>query len=335
MLFLSGCGGLDNTKNKVNFTNADIAVIETATWKNTSFIKLYDKSGKMIAENPINCVDIGTDLIPLTYNSKIYCESIGGYSNRSKKVAEFDLLNDKYSTYEINIATLSIAANDNYIFTTNTGAKSVITKYDIKKQIIVGTLDLSGLVTHIKVVGNKLFAFANNNGINAGTTISIIDIDNLNIEKSIERQSELTTQNSIQIGDLLYFNHVEADMNSPSRTLSTININEYTITDIELSEYYPYQLKQYKDSLLITNYFMHSQYGNNKLTVLNLSTNKENVITFNHELKQIEVKDNKLYATDGNNIYIYDIDNDFQLINKFEIKSDKDKYRITRFFLTK
>jgi hypothetical protein len=75
-----GCFGCSNSKNlatgKINFNKADIGVIETSTFNNTSYLKLYNFDGKKVMENSINCADINSGfLLPVTYNNKVYTNS--------------------------------------------------------------------------------------------------------------------------------------------------------------------------------------------------------------------------------------------------------------------
>lgn len=58
------------------------------------------------------------------------------------------------------------------------------------------------------------------------------------------------------------------------------------------------------------------------------------MLCFNHNLRQIEVKSDKLYICDDVNIYVYNSDN-FQFLEKFVTKSERKYYRIAGFFFTK
>jgi len=55
ILIFLGCFGCSNSKNlatgKINFNKADIGVIETSTFNNTSYLKLYNFDGKKVIEN--------------------------------------------------------------------------------------------------------------------------------------------------------------------------------------------------------------------------------------------------------------------------------------------
>jgi hypothetical protein len=287
-------------------------------------------------ENSINCADINSGfLLPVTYNNKVYTNSIGGYSNLSKKVVEFDLFNNKYTTYEIHTGIFSVAATNNYIFTSNSPAHgSIITKYNINKESVEGTLEVPGLVQHINIIKNLLYAFSDSDDRDGSIIISVINPNTLKIEKSIHMKSDISIFYSINVDNFIFFTHMMAgDDKTPSKILSRMNINDGTITNIQLSEDYPNQIIKYKDSLLITHYNAQTNTGN-KLTILNLITNKQKIVSFNHTLKQIEVNNDKLYACDDTNMYIYDLGN-YQLLDKFEIKADRKNYRITGFFFTK
>lgn len=337
ILVISGCSNSkDISIDKIDFNKTDIGVIETSTFNNTSYLNLYNSDGKKTKENSINCTDVNSGFFsPITYNNKVYTNSIGGYSNRSNKVVEFDLNKNKYSTYEIDYGVFSVAANDEYIFTSSSPPKgSIITKYNIKKKSVAGTLTVPGLVQHINITRGLLYAFSDSDEKDGNIIISIINPNTLKIEKSIKIKCDLSVFDSINISNFIYFTHMmSSDDTAPSKILSKLNIDDGTITNIGLAENYSNQIKAYKSFLLITHYNIQTSSGN-KLTVLNLNTNEQKVITFVHNLKQIEVRKDKLYATDGNNMYIYNVAN-FKLLNKFKVSADKSDYKISSFFFTK
>jgi hypothetical protein len=179
-----------------------------------------------------------------------------------------------------------------------------------------------------------LYAFSDSDDRDGSIIISVINPNTLKIEKSIHMKSDISIFYSINVDNFIFFTHMMAgDDKTPSEILSRMNINDGTITNIQLSEDYPNQIIKYKDSLLIAHYNAQTNTGN-KLTILNLITNKQKIVSFNHTLKQIEVNNDKLYACDDTNMYIYDLGN-YQLLDKFEIKADRKNYRITGFFFTK
>lgn len=332
---ITAFAGCSNPSDEIDFKGSNLAVMETSTFNSTSYIKLYDASGKEQAEKSVDCADINSGFLsPVTCNNKVYVNSIGGYSNRSKKVLEFDLQNNKISSFEIAAGILSVAANSNYVYTTySPPVNSIITKYDTKKNASEGTVKVPGVVQNINFTNNKIYAFSTPSN-RIGTLISIVNPNTLKVEKYIKDMSGQGVFDSVAAGDSIYYTHMtSSDGKNPSKILTKLNLKDDTLSNIELSEEFPDHLKIYKNNLYITHYNSVANLGN-KLTILNLDTNKKTVLGFNHKLFQIEVGDNKLYSCDKTNMYIYNINN-FKLINEFKVMDDRKDYKVKGFFLTK
>lgn len=336
MLFITACGSSNNkATNKIDFYKGDIGVIESSTFNNTSYLNIYDLKGRVVSENKVNCVDINSGFLsPIVYKDKVYTNSIGGYSNRSKKVVEFDLKNNVYNTYNIAEGIFTIAAKDKYIFTSNSPLQgSIITKYNIETKKKEKELSVSGLVQHLAFNGNMLYAFSDSDDKTGAIIINIINPDNLQIKKTIKFQSDQSVFDSVNVGKDIFFTHMIAqDGKTPSRILSKFNIDTCRITNINLNEYYPDHIKEYKNKLFITHYNAVTNVGN-ELTILDLTTNKQQLVKFNHNLAQLEIKNNKLYICDYKNIYVYNL-NDMKFLYKFKVYDNKQNYRIDGFFFT-
>lgn len=339
VVFIVGCSSKSSNNQPVNNNidkgKAETAIIESSTFNNASYIRSYTSKGQEVKETKINCVDVNSGFLsPVKVGNKIYTNSIGGYSNRSKKVVEFDIRNNKYNTYDIAEGIFSVAANENYIYTTNSPPKgSIITKYDMAKKSKEKTLNVQGLVQHIILNGNKLYTFADSDERDGTLIISVINADDLSTEKLIRLKSDQSVFDSVIYKDDIYFSHmISSDGNSPSYVVSKFNMKDYTVSDIKLKEGCPDHLKVYNGNLYISHYNPMQNTGN-KLTVLNLTTGEQKLLSFKHNLMQIEVQDNKLYTCDDKNMYVYKVDSNFKEINSFKIMDDRKDYRIDGFFL--
>jgi|GEM_PF-2702010 len=328
-ILLTGCSG----NKELNYSKANITVIETSTFNKLSYLKLYDLDGKLIDENKVNCVDVNSGFLsPVTYKNKVYTNSIGGYSSRSKKVLQFDLKNDSYKTYDIEYGIFTLAINDNYIFTSHSPLRgSIIKKYDIAKEKVEKALNVPGLVEHITFNKNLLYAFSDSDDKDGTIIISVINPDTLKIKNSIKIKSDQAVFDSVNVDNYIYFTHsISSDEKSPSRTISRLNVNDGTINDIKLQADYPDHIRIYKNKLYINHYNPVLNEGN-KLTELDLNGGKQKVNSFRHNISQFEIKNNKIIITDNTNIYVYDI-KDFKLLCKFKVMDDRKNYRVNGFF---
>lgn len=339
VVFIVGCSNKNSSNQPVNNNvskgKAKIAIIESSTFNNASYIRSYTLKGQKVQETKVNCVDVNSGFLsPIKIGNKVYTNSIGGYSNRSKKVVEFDIRNNKYNTYDIAEGIFSVAADENYIYTTNSPPKgSVITKYNIAKKFNEKTLNVPGLVQHIILNGNKLYTFADADERDGTLIISVINADDLSIEKSIRLKSDQSVFDSVIYKDDIYFSHmISSDGNSPSYVVSKFNMKDNTVSDIKLKEGCPDHLKVYNGNLYI-NHYNPMQNTGNTLTVLNLTTGEQKLFSFKHDLMQIEVQDNKLYVCDDKNIYVYKLGSNFKEMNSFKIMDNRKDYRIDGFFL--
>lgn len=333
-LFISCSNLKEDDGNNLNDKNIKFAIIETSTFNNVSYLNEYTYDGKKKFENKIKCADINSGWItPLSTKNSVYLNSVGGYSNRSNVVVEFDILNNKNYTHEIDYGIISLTANDDYIFTSSSPPKgSVITKYSKKSSSIENKLEVSGFVSHLNFINGLIYAFIDSDNKDGKMTISVINPDTLKIQKSFNLVSDTNVMDSLKVNNDIFYTHfLKSDSQNKSNILSKFNLADGSVTNIPLKEINLKQLKIYNDNLIILHYDFQNQIGN-KLTVMNLKSNAQKIITFNHNLNQIEVKDNKLYTCDKNYMYIYELDN-FKLLNKFEIGSHKKDYRIQGFFI--
>lgn len=334
VLPLIGCSSKAALIKNAASADEQVAVIETSPSNNNSYINIYDSQGKKLRDQKIICTDInGGFLSPIRYKDKAYTNSIGGYTNRSNKVLEFDTKTKGYKTFEIEYGIFSVQANEDYIFTTNSPPKgSIITKYNKSKKSVEGKLELEGLVQHLNLINNSLYAFSDSDNRDGSISIYVINPDSLKVEKTVKSSAGTAVFNSLYVDGGIYFTYkMSADDKAPSKLLGKLEEKSDKVTDIELDESFPNQIKEYSGSLLISHYDLQSNQGN-KLTVLDLKTMNKKVIKFDHVLRQIEVKGDKLYAYDGNNMYVYNL-KDFKLLYKYEVKSSRETYRTQGFFL--
>lgn len=334
VILLTGC-----TNREIKIIEASISVIETSPNNKISYLKLYDCEGKYLGERKLTVPDINSGFIHPSINSgKIYMNSLGDYNNSSNKVVEINLNKDNYTTYEIAYGIWSVAANDEYIFTSHSPVGvSIISKYNKKTMSIEETLQLQGHVTHIKLINNLLYVFSTivpDDKKIFGLEVSIIDTKTFRVAKNINIDGDIYVWESMITGSELYFSTgMKSDDATPSKSLYKLNLNNYQITSINLNKDFPWQVKEYNGSILVSHFNPVSKNGN-ILSILDVKSGNIKNITFAHNLNQMEIYEDKLYITDESNIYVYDLIT-FKLLNKILTKSNKNNYRNQGFFIIK
>jgi len=118
--------------------------------------------------------------------------------------------------------------------------------------------------------------------------------------------------------------------------LSRYNIQTKQIENIALQADSPFQLLPYGDKLLITHNFPVTREGN-QITVFDLETEEQQLVTLQSNLYQAAIYNDKLYATDAERMYVYELA-DFSLTNSADIHLHKDSnpyMYVANFFVKK
>lgn len=334
IISLAGC-----TNKEIKIYDANIAAIQTSTNNNISYLKLYNFNGEYLGEKRIKVPDINSGFIhPIISSCKAYMNSLGGYTNHSNKVVEVNLNENNYKTYEIAYGIWSITANDEYIFTSHSPVgSSIISKYNKKTISIEDTLQLQGQVTHINLLNDLLYVFSTIVPPDKKTfslEVSIINLKTFRVVKNIKVNGDIYVWDSMFMGSNMFFTTgTKNDDSTPSTSLYKLNLNNYEITSINLNKDFPWQVKQYNGTILISQFDPMSKKGN-VLSVVDVNSKNIKYMPFKHNLNQMEIYKDKLYIFDDNNLYIYD-PTTFKLYNKIEIKCTKNDYRNQGFFIIK
>ncbi len=295
-------------------------------------------NGKYLGNKKIAVPDINSGFVrPIIDGDKIYMNSLGGYSNPSKKVVEVNLNENNYKTYDIAYGIWSVTANNDYIFTSHSPVgTSIITKYNKKTMSIENTLKLPGQVTHINITNGLLYVFSTivTPDKKFSLEVNIVNPKTLKIKKKIKSNGDTFVWDSMAIGnDVFFTTGKKNDDSTPSTNLSKLSLNSGEISSINLNKNDPWQVKQYNDSILVSHFDPISREGN-VLSLIDVNSQKVKSISFKHNLNQMEIYKNKMYISDEKNIYVYDL-KDFKLSSKINISSTEKKYRNQGFFIIK
>lgn len=264
--------------------------------------------------------------------------SLGDYNNNSNKVVEVNLQENNYKTYEIEYGIWSVTANEDYIFTSHSPVGiSVISKYNKKTMSIEDTLKVQGQVTHIKLIDDMLYVFSTIVPTDKkvfSLEIGVINLKSFTEEQNIKVSDDIYVWDSIAIGSELFFTTGKKnDDITPSTSLYKLNLRNYEITNINLNKEFPWQVKQYNGSILVSHFDPMEKNGNT-ITILEMNSGKIKHVPFEHNLNQMEIYNDKLYVSDDNYIYAYDL-NTFKLHNKIKIECNKKDYKNQGFFIIK
>ena len=188
------------TKNNIEYS---IGVIETSAVNENSYVNLYLFDGELNGIIKMKVSDINSGfLFPVRDGDNIYLNSQGTYKSGNDEVVEYNLGNNKYSTHKISAAIISLDKYENYIFTTS---NSSINKYDINSKEIVNSITIPAFPSHINIVNGQLYAFSQLISDKNSSVLYIIDIDSMEILKTMPLKDRSFQADSLQVNDNIYF----------------------------------------------------------------------------------------------------------------------------------
>lgn len=346
MILLSSC---HHKKDTVIYDdNFFLGVIETTGQENKSFLTLYD--GELNKKSSIE-MDYGSmgsyfDL-PKVFENSLYVIPKGlGNLKEMTSVLSFDLETGEHTLYDIGQPNMnSFCVDNSFIYTVNTlNGNSIISRFD-KKTHSIEKLNLNKtFIGKLDIYNGFLygFGFRDSDDLSMESSLYIIDPDTLSIVEEIDITKHGQDQlGSLLSGDTIYFTnslkYVDGKGEVAANTLSELNINNNSITSIVLEESYPFQVLEYEGKLFISHFNLVSGEGN-KLTIYDPLLNKTiTTISFEHNVAQIQIKDNNIYVSDGENLYSYKIaDASLELVKVVDIytkETEESYFYVSGFFI--
>lgn len=335
-LLTAGCMLLVSCNNTKVLKSFDFAVIETTSQNNKSYISFYNKNLQKVTESEIKYGSMGSCYdLPKIYKDSMYVIPKGiGNSKELKIIFRYDLKTGKTMTYNLDEQNMnSFCVNDNFLFGVSTwNNNSNISRLDLKSNKINKLTFENEYVCKMDLYGDMLYAFSTSKSKSSiKTYLYVIDINNFKVVNKFDISSCGINQfYTCKVSDDIYFtsnNNVSSDMKSetPSTTLTKYNIKDKSFTGITLNNENPFQIIQYKRKLIIS-HFDPVQLRGDSITVYDLDTKEQKIVTLKNELYQISIKGDKLYSTDGlNKMYTYRINEDysFDLLNAQSIKTSR------------
>ena len=325
-------------------TDFYLAVIETTEQANKSNITFYNKDLIAVGTREIKLGSMGSSFdLPRIYGKNMYVIPKGiGNQKDLTVIMEYDMETGKYETYDMKQPGMnSFSVDEKSIYSVNTLNNTSIISWRDKSSANVKTISKQDVyIGRLDLYDDTLYAFAmtkEKEGIKSN--LYLIDTKSFEITATLDISKSGTGQYfSIKIGDAVYFtnqNEISGMTERSSYNLSRLSIKDKTILNIRLKEEHPFQIVNYKDKLIISHYDPVQIQGN-KITLYDLETNEQQVVTLENNLSQILIKDDKVYSTDGEYLYAYSINNTaFKLINKIDIYTKRNSstfYYVSGFF---
>lgn len=317
VIFSTACSHKQNS-----FRNFEFCVIETTEQKNQSILSFYDKNFKRIGQHKIPYADYGSLFTPpVAMNNNVYAIPEGvPYVKELEIVLEYHLKDGTVTEMNFKKPGLfSFAVSTDSIYTTNMlNGTSSISKYH-KKTGKVERINTPSTVRNYNFIyscHDGVYVTANQSKQNNTKSYLIkINPDHFRIEweKDI---SDIGSETTFFYSDnkYLYFTVPKDKKYNPESYLVRMSLKKQKIRKINLPYVNPQQIKPYKDKLLITHNDMHGT-GNN-ITLFYPKTMQSKLLTLEHNIDQMEVKDDKIYVLGEDMMYRYRLEKDKLLLEK-------------------
>lgn len=345
-VLLTSCKGFSgNTVKEVKadaFKDIHLGVIQTTQNANLSYISFYDTALNYLGEKKIKYGDIGDDTrLPIVDGDSMYTVPLGLGNQKELKIAlQFDRKTWQYKTLSIQQqGTLMFCVDSKNIYTTNNfNNQGFITQCSIATGALEKWQAAGVIMTGLSCYDGVLYAWGTQPENNADQPY--LFIFKTNPLKLIQKLS-ITGSGSCQYasckkGDNIYFsNNYTAFQEEEGNILSKYNLKTNKIENITLKDRAPYQIFEYKEKLYITHCNPMFHRGN-KITVYDLKTGSQKLVTMENVLVQSAPHGEYLYSRDDKSLYVYDI-NTLKLIKKKDIYIPRQEanmnFRIVGFFI--
>ncbi|MBS4539704.1 hypothetical protein GOQ27_14615 [Clostridium sp. D2Q-11] len=340
VLLLFAC---DTEKEKTEYNkDYSVGVIETTEQKNRSRLTFYDIDLAKVNSIEYNLGSMGSYFYPpKVFDNYMYVVP-QGIGNRKEKTVIFELNLETGETkeYDMGLQNMnSFCITDKYIFGVATwNHTSIIARYD-KNLKEIKTLEFSEIFIELmEPTDDNLMAFG---GSKVESYLYKIDIEKLRIEKEYNIiEHGLVHEGAVVIGDDLYFTNTtkqgDGKEDLENDTMSVFHMNDETFEKIQLESDSPSHIIEYNNKLFIVHCNLVIGEGN-EISIYDIETKEIELIELGHNVCQIEIQDNILYAIDyEKNLYKYILSEDkLELENQVDLdttEGEKEHFYIGGFF---
>lgn len=334
-----------NELQKIFDYDFKVAVIQTSSTKFKSYLNLFDEKLKFIKRIKINygglshCWDF-----PKILDKKVFINIKGTDFLLKSKVLELDFEKKRYKYHDVKQKfNTCFCVDQKNIYVANCTGNANITQHNFQTKLNKILVIPETYITHMKIHGNKLFAFGNFFHNQVKSFIYIIDTNSMKLIKRINiKDIGIGQYDSLKTNNNIFFTNdsvVQKNKNRycerESNILCKLDISKNKTEKIFLPEISPKQIFFYKNNLIIS----HDDWHQNKknLSIYNLLTQKIKLIKIKNYPYQIWLDKNKIYSVDQHKICKYNADS-FALEREYNFDADKnlsDDFFISGFFICK
>ncbi|MDR1774548.1 MAG: hypothetical protein LBR30_06750 [Clostridioides sp.] len=333
LVIIVGCEKSSSNKNANKSTNEEYsyAVISSTMTKDKSIISLYDENGKFIKDKKIkyggivlsdfkiesesngnNVFYVGSAIIPHAnhYMLKINKDTLDATTLDTSICPTFFTIDNKYSY-----------AGSAYV----DGTKLEKIEIDTNKIINSYKPEVEG-GSSLNEKDNKLYLVSSGyEDDKLKMYLTTLNKENLKIEKKISLGGGERTQSTKMIGDYIWVTKPYDEDGNNLNELLKVSIKDFSIKVLKLPFCNMYQTLKSNDYIYITEYNMHGEETKNQIARLNAKNDNVECFKLENNLEMAQIDENKkeLLATDGEKMYVYNL-NDFTLKRSFELKQYDD-----------
>lgn len=338
-LILFGSLLLKNNNNKKDTNkNYKYGVIYTSIEKDKSTIVKYDSTGSYINNEEIKVggITLASFLkFGVNNNDKIYFPApilgnkpqnfileINKKNLNYKKIEDKNIKTPTFFSIDDRFAYLSVSSLDT----------TILSKTDLATNTTAISKELQGQGLFSIENENKLYlaSIIHNEKEVPFARIYTLDKSNLNILNTIDINDVLFLTDLIINNNSMYIAINRDGNDALSNNIIKLNLLTNEINEIKIPFHNLNKLYIVNDDLFITQYNYNGEKTENKIAKINLLTNDIKVFNTENEHISTYIYDNFLYSSDGEFIYIYDLEK-FNLINKFKLKKLDDEIFVSFF----
>ncbi|MDU4884736.1 hypothetical protein [uncultured Clostridium sp.] len=328
LTILTGCVRKETTISK----EYDLGVVYTSTVNEESNISTYTDLGNYVETAKLNVGGVNLANFSkrtITNKDKVYY-TMPVLGNKSQDfIIELNKKDLSYSKIQNcnKRSVTSFDVDDTYAYLgVSSLSETNLSKVKIDNKNVENQISIEGQCIYLLEDSDYIYTF---NVIN-NDTLNYINLFQLN-------KSDFSVVNTIKIDNSLFitdaiikYNTIYALINRDgvdalSNIMVKIHLDSQEVENVEIP------FNNLNNLYAVDNYLyiIEGSYTNSEITqnrVCRFDINTKDIQTFNTENQHTltVMKNNKLYSTDGINMYIYDVKNGFNLLSNFELKTDKD-----------
>lgn len=325
--------GCMNEQPLENIEEIKIGVVETMGNKNKSYVHWYNEDLEEVGVQKLKYANLGNTFTKPVYDAdEVYLIPEGLIGKKdTQKVISINQEEFAVTEYDIpNIALQDVALTDSYLFVnSNLNFQTHLSRLDRETGEFNEEILEEAYFESMLSVDDKLYLFG---------TMDRGSVENITENYLYVLDADFHLLETIDLTDVgngaykfllddrdLYISLATTKRDRPNSTLLKINVDTLEIEVIDLEINYPDSLVKYKDQLLIAHSDIVTGEGT-IVTMLDLNTNEKEVVDLEMNIFFMDIYQNYLLVHDGENITLFDIDNDFELLQKTKVSQKDETY---------